>query len=186
MIVTKTIQPQEDTQEWMMEPTSLGERLFWARRNHAKLTQMQMRDRMQSEYGVDIGRNYISQIETEEGVKPSFEVVRAMAGVLKVSLDYLAGFTNSITPSSVPDDLPTYFSPEADEMAQLVDSMHPSQREVLLSVAKNMIVAPKPRQLERAEYRDLLDSVERDIGRPMRIKLEKIMRDSGLPVDANT
>lgn len=183
MIVTKTIQPNEDTQEWMMEPKSLGERLFWARRNHAKLTQVHLRDRMQEQYGVDIGRNYISQIETEEGVKPSFEVVRAMAGVLNVSLDYLAGFTESITPPALPDDTPTYFSPEADEMAHLVDSMHPSQREVMVSVAKNMIVAPRPRQMQRAGMRDILDSIEKRHGRIMRDQVEKLMRELGLLLD---
>lgn len=69
----------------VMELKTLGDRLFWARRNHAKLTQIELRDLMKQKYKVEIGRNYISEIETadsEASKNPSFAVVRAMAGSL--------------------------------------------------------------------------------------------------------
>lgn len=162
---------------------TFGKRLKLLRVDRS-LSQIELRDQMEKMCGVPIGETYVSELERTSKM-PSLEVAAAMAKVLDVSLDYLGLLTNEAT-SYRPAPTVNYLSTEADEMAQLVDSMHPSQREVMLSVAKNMIVAPKPRQLERAEIRDLLDSIERRQGRNVRLQIEKIMRDSGLPVDTDT
>lgn len=176
--------PGEDNEMYL---ETLGQRLFWARRNYARLTQQQLRDKMQADYGVDVGRNYISQLETDAGTQPTFAVVRAMAGSLGVSLDFLAGFAKDYAPAQIEEEkTPHYFSAEADEVAKLVDTMHSSQREVLLSVAKNMLAAPTPRQARRAEMRDILDSIERDHGSDMRREIEQIMRGKGLPINSDT
>jgi transcriptional regulator with XRE-family HTH domain len=167
-----------------MELKTFGERLFWARRSYAKITQQELRDKMSAAYGIDIGRNYISQIETDEGAKPAFEVARAMAGTLGISLDFLAGFTENHVPAQGEETTPNYFSAEADEVAQLVDAMLPEQRLVVLNVART-IVSPTTRQRDRALARDVLDSVEQQLGRGVRLDLEKFMRDKGLTVDPN-
>lgn len=168
-----------------MQLKTFGERLQWARRSHARLTQQQLRDKMQEKYGADIGRNYISQMETDDTTKPTFDVVVAAARALNVSLDFLGCITEQYAPAQSEEAPPHYFSAEADEMAQLVDKMHPSQREVLLSVAKNMLLAPTQKQINRAELRDLLDSIERDHGLIVRREIEKLMHDKGLPVDSS-
>lgn len=162
---------------------TFGKRLKLLRVDRS-LSQIELRDQMEKLCGVSIGETYVSELERTSKM-PSLEVAAAMAKVLDVSLDYLGLLSHEATSYKHMPPV-NYMSPEADEMAQLVDSMHPSQREVLLSVAKNMIVAPRPRQMERAEMRDILDSIERQIDRPVRIKVEKILRDSGLPIDANS
>ncbi len=167
-----------------MNLTTFGQRVFWARRNHARLTQKQLRDKMFEMYEVEIGRNYISQMETDPEVTPSFGIVRAMAGALGVSLDYLAGFSQSYLPVQGEEATPVYFSEEADEVARLVDAMHPSQRQLVLNVAKNMLSAPTPRQRERADIRDMLDSIARDKGDDVRREVEEFLRHKGLSVDS--
>lgn len=175
----------EATGTQTMKLMTFGQRANYARRILARLTQQQLRDKMEELTGgsVSVGRNYISQIETDDA-NPVFEVVAAMARALGVSLDFLAGFTEDYTPVAPGSEpAPHYYSAEADEVAQLVDAMHPSQREVILNVAKNILLAPSPRQQDRAEMRDILDSVERDHGRTVRLQVEKLMRDKGFPMD---
>lgn len=78
-----------------MKPKTFGERLFWARKRYAGITQVELRDRMEKYHGVSVGSNYISELENETTKKrPSFNIVRAMAAVLNVSMDFLAGFTD--------------------------------------------------------------------------------------------
>lgn len=172
-----------------MELRTFGERLFWARHNHARLTQKQLRDRMEREYGVPIGRNYISQLETatEEDVaagrvaRPSFTVVRAMAGVLEVSLDFLAGFTESSEPrTSDSAEAVTYFSEEADEVARIVDDLRPQQRSVIIAMARNLAAVSTDRARREAEAKDILDSIERQLGRTAREEVERIFRGKGI------
>jgi hypothetical protein len=103
-----------------------------------------------------------------------------------VSIDYLGLLIDEALPykrQPLPDP---YYSEQADEIAKLVDSMHPSQRELLLNVAKNMLSAPTQRQAERAEMRDILDSIAREHGDNVRREIEKLMRNKGLPIDSDT
>jgi transcriptional regulator with XRE-family HTH domain len=163
---------------------TFGKRLRLLRQDR-NMSQIELREKMENECGVSIGGAYVSELERGKGV-PTLPVAAAMAKVLDVSLDYFGLLTDDPSVSYRHAPVVNYLSPEADEMAQLVDSMHPSQREVLLTVAKNMIVSPKPRQLDRAEIRDLLDSIEREHGRAMRLQVEKVMRDRGLAVNTHT
>jgi len=172
-----------------MQLKTFGERLFWARHNYAKLTQKQLRDRMEEEYGVTIGRNYISELEKatreeeEEGKvkRPSFTVVRAMAGVCKVSLDFLAGFTDEARPTTSDSaETAIYFSEEADEIAQIVDSLRPEQRAVVIALGRNLAALSMDRARREAEAKDILESVERQLGTPARQEIERIFRDKGV------
>lgn len=172
-----------------MELKTFGERLFWARHSHAKITQKKLRDRMEKEYGVGIGRNYISQLEKataeeeEQGTvkRPSFTVVRAMAAVLEVSLDFLAGFTESSHPTnSDGTEAAVYWSEEADEVAKIVDDLRPEQRTVIITLARNLVAVSTDRARREAEAKDILESIERELGTPTRQEVERIFRDKGV------
>lgn len=146
------------------------------------LSQIALRDRMEKNYNVPIGETYISELERTEKM-PSLEVAAAMARALDVSIDYLALLIDdavSYRRQPTPDN---YYSEEADDIAKLVDDMHPEQRAILLSLAKSMVDAPTQRVRERAEMRDILDSVERSHGRIVRREIEKLMRGKGMPID---
>lgn len=163
-----------------MQLETFEERLVWARRYHAKLTQKQLAAKMKEEFSQPIGHNYVSAIEKGRGKKPSFEVVRAMAGAMKISLDWLAKFSEDYQLPQPKELEVTYFSPEADEAAQLVDSMRPEQRAVVLSVARNLAYSPTERQNRLIEYNETMDLIERDLGKPVRDRVDAILRSKGL------
>lgn len=167
-----------------MQGDTLNERLFWARRNIGRMTQIELREKMEGEYGVSIGANYISEIETGRGdKKPSFEVIRAMAGALGVSLDFLARFTDNWMPAQNRESAPHYFSDEADQVAQLVDTLYPEQRSLVLNLARSLSASPIQRQRRQAEAKEILDSIEAKWGRERRDEIERIMRDKGMFID---
>jgi transcriptional regulator with XRE-family HTH domain len=145
------------------------------------LSQIDLRDRMEK-LGVGIGETYVSELERTSKM-PSLEVAAAMARVLDVSVDYLSLLIDDALPYRRQPQPDPYLSPEADEVAQIVDAMHPSQRQLLLGVAKSMVSAPTRRQGERAEMRDTLDSIEKRHGIDVRRKVEKLMRELGLLLD---
>lgn len=169
-----------------MELKTFGQRLRWARQNHAKITQTELAKKMKEEQGVPIGKNYISELEKEEAKKrPSFEMVRAMAAAMNVSLDFFGRFTELLEPVHGKEQSPHYFSEEADEVAQLVDAMKPEQRVLVLNLARN-ITAPTERERRQSEVKDILDSIERELGRDTRVSVERVLRSRGLaaPVTA--
>lgn len=147
------------------------------------MSQIDLRDQMEQVCGVSIGATYISELE-RKGITPSLEIAAAMARVLDVSLDYLGLLIDDAPSYKRADDAVSYLSAEADEIAQLVDAMHPSQRDLLLRLAKNMLAAPTVRQQERAEIHDMLDLVERDHGDLVRRELERFMRQRGIAIDS--
>lgn len=145
------------------------------------LSQIDLRDRMVKS-GVPIGETYISELERTEKM-PSLEVAAAMARALDVSVDYLALLIDdavSYRRQPVPDN---YYSEEADEVAKMIDAMHPEQRALVLNVAKSMISAPTQRQRERAEIIEMLNLIEKNHGRIVRRDIEKLFRNKGMPVD---
>jgi transcriptional regulator with XRE-family HTH domain len=162
-----------------MELSTFGKRLRVLRIDR-DLSQIELRDAMEK-LGVSIGETYISELERTTKM-PMLEVAAAMARVLNVSLDYL-GLLVDDARSYKAEPVETYISPEAEELAQIADAMHVSQREILLTVAKNMASAPTPRQEERARATDVLDSVEREHGRAMREQIKELMRRNGFSVD---
>lgn len=167
-----------------MKLKTFGDRLNWARRNHVRITQIELRNKMEENHGVSIGANYISELETgKEDKRPSFEVVSAMAAVLKVSLDFLAGFTENHTPVQGESLTPHFISPEADEVGQLVDSVRPDQRTLIVAMARNVAALPTLKQRDEAEYDDLLDSVQRQMGTKARDEVAEIIRRKRLPVN---
>lgn len=167
-----------------MRLNTFEERLQWARRNHAGITQRELAKKMRSKYEISVGSNYISEIELGKDKKPSFAVVRAMAGAMDVSLDWLALFTEEIEIPKGKEIEATYFSEEADEAAQLIDKMPPEQRLLVLSLTRNLAASMSPdRQLRIAEVMTILDSIERKLGKEARIEIEQDMRNKGIEID---
>lgn len=162
---------------------TFGKRLkFW--RTEHKLSQVELRDKMQKEHGVDIGETYVSELERTEKM-PTLEVAIAMAKVLNLSLDYL-GLLIGDAISYVRDASPHYFSEEADEAAQLIDKMRPDQRVLVATLVRNVSRLPTERQRRETEIKKLLDSVEKDMGIDARKKVEGIVRSQGLFTDSDS
>ena len=181
---TGMIEAKHQLEEDMMKLETFGERLFWARKKYAKLKQVELRQKMEDDFGVDIGANYISELEKENAEKrPSFEVVRAMAGVCKVSLDFLAGFTTNHMPAQGEEVTPHYFSEEADTLATLVDTLHPDQRALVLGLARSLSAQPTNRERMQTGAEQMLDSIERKHGESVRAEVEKFLRDKGIFID---
>lgn len=182
-ICEKLHQSQENDRGDMPQET-FGRRLRVLRAER-DLSQIALRDRMEKLYGVPIGETYISELERTEKM-PSLEVAAAMAKALDVSLDYLGLVINE--PLSFRREPPapdSYYSEQADEVAKLVDDMQPQQRDLLLNVAKSMVAAPSLRQRERAEIREILDSIERKLGRAVRREVEQVLRGKGMLLDSD-
>ena len=97
-------------------------------REDAELTQDQLTDALAAS-GVEIGRSYISAIERSRKM-PNGEVIAGLARVLRTTSDYLLGLSES--PEAPTDVAPTAgFSPEADEVARIVDAMPPASPPML-------------------------------------------------------
>jgi hypothetical protein len=103
-------------------------------------------------------------------------VAAAIAKALDTSLDYLGLLVDDATPANKRDTSPTYFSEEADEVAQLVDKMPPERRVIALNMTRNLSALPDERQRRQAEARQILDSIERKHGKKMRDDIEDILR----------
>lgn len=163
-----------------MNLDTFGKRLRLLRQDRG-MSQIDLRERMEKECGVSIGGAYISELERGDGT-PVLKVAAAMAKVLDVSLDYLALLHDDASVSYRRQPTPVYFSLEADEVAQLVDAMQPEQRALIVSMART-IVAPTKQQLERFEARDILDSIEAQLGREVRLQIERKVREKRLPIN---
>lgn len=108
-----------------------AQRIKWAR-NRAGLTQ----DGLAREVGVLYV--YINQIENAKR-EPSRKLLKKIAAVLEVSLGFLELETDDPTPPKQQDDNgndPVYFSPEADEIARMVDAMPEHRRAYILNMVR--------------------------------------------------
>lgn len=93
-----------------------------------------------------ISQSFLSQIL--RGKKPPLEVVIHLARLLDTTTDYLLLVSDNHTRQTiVSDDTPHYFSPEADEVARIVDELPPFRRDELLAHAR--IIAQMERDSER-------------------------------------
>lgn len=162
---------------------TFGKRLR-ALRQERGLSQIDLRDRMEKEYGVSIGGAYVSELERSDRTPP-LATAAAMAKVLNVSLDYLGLLIEDGELSyKREEESINYISPEADQVAQLMDSMSVTQRDMLVLMARNLAVLDNERQRNKAAAKNVLDSIERNMGKTARDQAERIMRGQGLLTDA--
>jgi transcriptional regulator with XRE-family HTH domain len=79
------------------------------------------------EQGVSIGRTYVSELERAETNRmPNGEVIAAMARALGANGNYLLMIDRNPEPPG--ENGPVFFSPEADNVAQIVDTLPPWRR----------------------------------------------------------
>jgi transcriptional regulator with XRE-family HTH domain len=167
-----------------MQLDTFGKRLRVLRLDRG-LSQIELREEMEKRHGVDIGETYISELERTAKM-PMLDVAAAMAKTLKISLDYLALLMDDATVSYRHEPPTQYMSEEADEVAGMVDSMSPDKRGIAVVLVRNLLALPSERQRRQAEIKDMLESVERQLGKEARDTVEKIVRDKGLYVDSDT
>lgn len=163
---------------FFMALDTFGKRIR-ALRQEKEWSQIELRDEIKKRADFEIGETYISELERTSKM-PSLEVATAIAKTLDVSLDYLGFLVDDSSLSYRRVQPPTYFSNEADEIARLVDGMSPAQRGVLIQIAQDMAAMANDRKRRQAEQRDILDSIERELGRDARIAYENILRSKGL------
>lgn len=175
LIATNTV---EHLGSCRMALDTFGKRIRALRQDRG-LSQIELREKMEKEAGVSIGETYISELERRP-ITPSLEIAAAMAKVLDVTLDYLGMLIEDgeLSYKRV-DTTPHYFSAEADEVAQLVDVMRPEQRVILAAVARTLSAPPTDKHRRLADAIDVLDSIERDLGKETRDDVERIMRRKG-------
>lgn len=165
-----------------MALNTFGKRLRALRQDRG-LSQIDLRDRMEKECGVNIGGAYISELERSDRTPP-LATAAAMAKVLNVTLDYLGLLIEDGELSYVrSDEAVSYITPEADQVAQLVDTMRAEERAILFNLARNLAVVSGERKRNEMEVREILDSVERTLGREARLAVERRLRGKGLPVN---
>lgn len=169
------------SQEKGMLLNTFGRRLKVLRMDR-ELSQVELRDALKK-YGVDIGETYISELERTAKM-PSLEVAAAMARALDVSLDYL-GLISDEAHSYRQEAEPSYISPEADTVAQLIDGMNQESRELVLNLARSLAATATDRLLREDEAINILDSIERQHGRRVRDDIERLWRNKGMFVDSN-
>jgi transcriptional regulator with XRE-family HTH domain len=120
----------------LMALNTFGKRLRILRTDRG-LSQIDLRDAL-NERGVPIGETYISELERTDKM-PMLHVAVGMADVLEVSLDYLALRTDDPTASSnFAQQETSYLSPEADEIAIMVDDMSQDIRALLIGLVRLM------------------------------------------------
>jgi len=107
---------------------STGRRIKWARKRLG-WKQEQLCDR------VGIGIVYLSALENDKR-SASRETMTRLADVLGVSRAFLEMETPDPAPMTTDPAEPNYFSPEADEVAQLVDAMSPELRAMTVDVVR--------------------------------------------------
>lgn len=136
------------------------------------LTQEDLRAELERATGRVVGKTYITDLERTERM-PSLAMAAAMARMLGTTTDYLALLSDDPEPPRAQPE--QYISPEADEVARLMDAMPADARRDLLAVAQRMAqstTGPSPR---KADVDMLLRLVELDYGIDARRRLERAL-----------
>lgn len=122
---------------------STGARIAWARKQK-KWTGHDLAR------AVGVRNVYISQIENNHR-RPALPMMRKLADALGVTVGFLLMETTEPGPTQPAEQEPVYFSPEADEAAQLIDAAPPGERARMLAVLRAMAVQEQPLP-ERNEF----------------------------------
>lgn len=129
-------------------------------------------------YGISITPSHLSLVEKNKR-NVSIDLLVALARLLETSTDYLLVLTDDPSPPDKSDVVP-YLSREADDMAQLMDSLPPETRRMLLSAAHAWVAHERQRIAD--EWVSLLSAIERSVGRDKRREIEAaLMRDGAIP-----
>lgn len=120
---------------------TLGSRVRLVREEELKCSQGELAAEVRRR-GVRVTNSQISAIERGTS-SPSWEVAIALADVLNVSLDYLALRSDVLDAhkgEEIAEAPAQYFSPQADELARIVDDLPPYRRDEVLAHARILAV----------------------------------------------
>lgn len=147
------------------------------------LRQEDLRDEM-IRAGTPVGISYISELERSDKI-PSGQVAAAFAKILGTTTDYLLLLSDDPMPPAQQEAI-TYISPEADEVARLVDAMPAQARRDLLTVAQYMVESAAGMSPRVQDIKYLLQVAEGLFGVDGRRRLEMaLLRPYGGLPDAN-
>lgn len=109
---------------------TFGDRIRRLRKDRG-MTQHDVVDALLEEQGVSVGRSYISELERSDKV-PGGEVTAGLARLFNTTTDYLldGGVDTEVEHGQ------RYTSPEADEIANIVDDLPPARRREALNLVK--------------------------------------------------
>lgn len=147
--------------------------------------------------GIARTQGSLSQIERGKRL-PSVETLYVLAQYLETSTDYLLGLTqNELSAAEAEEDTDALNGDS--HLNRVLRHLPGEQRRQVVAFAeyllaqseqaidaKRSIFAPTQRQREDAAMRDMLESVQRDMGVDARKKLEQILRAMGLLRDLDT
>ena len=157
---------------------SVGKRIR-ALRNEREWSQTELAKMLEG-YGEAVTPSYISQIEGI-GKIPSTSVLVALARCLETTTDFILMLTDDPQRPSDAENI-NYISPEADEMAQVMDSMPADMRQFVMSMTRQYIAYQSRRNVD--EWRDVLAMVESSVGADARRRIESLLLARGtLPID---
>lgn len=123
--------------------------------------------------GIATSNSNLSKIEAGRGV-PSLELLRALAEVLQTSADFLLLLSDNPAPVRE-EETPIYISPEADEVARILDGLSADARRDVLAVVQRItqpVNGPSPR---KADVDILLNLIEIDYGIDARRRMERAL-----------
>lgn len=138
------------------------------------------------ELGQDVQQGQIGHIEAGRRL-PSIELLYALAEYFETSLDYLTGRTKLASPIAVIDeDLQT--GGISGRLGEIYKAL-PLDRQIevyqfaeaLYTIQQRNRPAPLPTesQRRRANIVTILESIDRNVGRDVRIEIERLIRDKG-------
>lgn len=105
-------------------------------RQDAELTQEELIARL-AKRGINIGRSYISELErAPDNRMPNGDVLAGLVAVLGCNPAYLLMLSDNPEPPT--ENGPTYYSAEADEIANMVDELLPDTRQYVLYMVRAM------------------------------------------------
>jgi transcriptional regulator with XRE-family HTH domain len=145
--------------------------------NGVKLAQQRLSHYMQ-------GRNY-----------PDPPILKELARALGVSADWLLGLTEESLPVADLEEMVARAKGEG-RINRIMSALKAERQQEVMRFAEYLLARQREqeaqaspmtqRQREQAEIMAMLDSIEREHGRAMRLKIEKSLRVNGIPVDSGS
>jgi transcriptional regulator with XRE-family HTH domain len=125
--------------------------------------------------GAAIGRTYVSEWERTEKT-PTGDIVAALARVLDTTTDYLLLLTDDAErPGAVQDEVDA-ISEEAEEVAQVVDSMTPERRQDVLAIVRALHQEDSVESTALKRYDIIMERIRRRDGAQGVERAEELLR----------
>lgn len=137
-------------------PETTGQRIHWLRRYTLKMKQKDFAAALGTSQG------FMSEIESDKK-EAGNTLLAKIADTLHTTTDYLLLRTDD--PTSPDDKAPTFFSPEAERAARIVDNLYPDERGRAIAALEE-IRQEHDADVARQKLFDYLFGLIRDLGGP--------------------